>query len=208
MLVFLDRKLAFLAVPKTGTTAWEAALNGQADITLRRRLKHMTAQKFQRRMLPFLRDTYGVEPERLAVMRDPLDHMKSWFRYRRKAALRRPGNENDTGDLDFGQFCLDVISDDPPPHARIGSQHNFLTSGKGALLVDHLFAYDRQAELLDFLEHRFDMAIKVPRKNSSPDVDTRLSPEIEAHVRRARAADFDLFERLTAAGGYLHTPQG
>lgn len=203
MQVFLDRDLAFLAVPKTGTTAYEAALHPFADITLRRRLKHMTAQKFHRRMVPFLRDTYGTVPERLAVMRDPLEHMKSWYRYRRNADLRRP--DNDTGSVSFAQFCEDVIADDPPPHARIGSQFNFLTNGDGQLMVTHLFSYERQADLRAFLEQRFETALKIPRKNSSPEVDTALPPELARRVRDARADDFALYDRLMAAGGYLAT---
>lgn len=203
MLVFLDRKLAFLAVPKTGTTALELALRGRADIVLRRRLKHMPAQRFHRKMAPFLEDTYGVRPDRLAVMRDPLDQMRSWYRYRR--AERLEGSQKATSDISFDDFALATIERRPPAYAAIGSQFKFLTSARGDVLVTHLFAYPAQERLMAFLATRFGEEIEVERRNVSEPAETPLSAETEAKVRAARAQDFELYDRLVAAGGYLHT---
>ena len=43
MQIFFKQNLAMLAVPKTGTTALEAALRGKADILFKGRRKHMSA---------------------------------------------------------------------------------------------------------------------------------------------------------------------
>ena len=72
MQIFFKQNLAMLAVPKTGTTALEAALRGKADILFKGRRKHMSAAAFDKHCAPFLRNAYKLTPERIAVIRDPL----------------------------------------------------------------------------------------------------------------------------------------
>lgn len=206
MLIFSNETLAFLAVPKTGTTAIEMALKPHADIILTKRRKHTNAAKFRNKLLPFLQDAFNTSPEALAVMRDPIDQIRSWYRYR-----SRPENRDgplSTRGCSFDDFVGHVISDDPPPFAGIGSQFAFLTDGKGRLLVEHLFAWERPLALQDFLSDRFGTPLRFKRKNVSPDTPTPLSPATEAALRAARAPEFALHARLSAAGGYLLTPQG
>lgn len=206
MLIFSNQKLAFLAVPKTGTTAFEMALKPKADIILTKRRKHLTAAKFRNKINPFLQDAFNTRVEALAVMRDPVDQIRSWYRYR-----SRPDAQDgplSTKGCSFDEFVQHVIADDPPPFAGIGSQFNFLTDGKGNLLVEHLFAWERGLTLQDFLSERFDEPVKLKRKNVSPDTPSPISPDIEAALRKARAPEFALHERLMAAGGYLFTRQG
>jgi hypothetical protein len=52
MLVFSKAKLVFLAVPKTGSTALEAAFLPWADASFLNppRLKHMTVRRYRRQM--------------------------------------------------------------------------------------------------------------------------------------------------------------
>ena len=73
MLIFLRHNLAFLATPKTGTTAVEMALKPHADIIFTKRRKHLNAVRYQRKVAPFLHDTFGKRPRSVAVMRDPVD---------------------------------------------------------------------------------------------------------------------------------------
>lgn len=129
MLVFSDQNLAFLAVPKTGTTAFEMALRPRADIILSKRRKHLTATRFHNKVAPFLADTFDLTVETMAVMRDPIEQIRSWYRYR--SGPRQKGTKASTNGCSFDEFVLAVISDDPPPFAGIGSQFNFVTSGKG-----------------------------------------------------------------------------
>ncbi|EDQ05452.1 hypothetical protein DSM14862_02440 [Sulfitobacter indolifex] len=205
MLIFLSRELTFLATPKTGTTAVEMALKPAAEIVFSRNRKHLTALRYKKRVLPFLQDTFSASPEPLAVMRDPIEQIRSWYRYRSQPRL--DGKALSTKGLTFEQFALEVISDAPPPRAQIGSQFSFLTSGQGDLLVQHLFAYESQPAFRDFLADRLGREIKLKPKNVSPDVPAPLSSEVEARLRAARAKEFALYDRLMAAEGYLHTPQ-
>lgn len=199
MLVFLAPNLAFLAVPKTGTTAVEMALRGRADIAFRGRLKHMTAPRFHNRFRPFLEENYGARPEAMAVMRDPIEQIRSWYRYRSRLKAGRHAIRG----IGFETFVEAMLSDSPPPFAEIGSQHRFLCGGEAAPMVEHLFAYEAQPRLLDFLSERFGERITLRPRNVSAPVDTPLSAELETRLRAARAREFALHDRLVQAGGYL-----
>ncbi|AVO36550.1 hypothetical protein [Pukyongiella litopenaei] len=206
MLVFSAQKLAFIAVPKTGTTAIEMALRPRADIIFGKHRKHMTARRFHSRIAPFLADVFDLRPEVFAVMRDPEEQIRSWYRYRRRDGLTRDDHSTDA--ICFDRFVLDVIADDPPPHAGIGSQWNMLTGPRDAVLVTHLFAYESQPLLLEFLRDRFGEVIVPKRKNVSPPADAPLSPEIRDRLRASRAREFALYDRLRDAGGHLRTAVG
>lgn len=205
MLVFSRENLAFLAVPKTGTTAFEMALRPRADIIFGKHRKHITAQRYARKIAPWLEETFGVTPEPMAVMRDPVEQIRSWFRYR--SGPRQAGTPVSTKGCSFDDFVLAVISDTPPEFARIGSQHAFL-SGPEGLMVTHLFAYERQQVLRSFLAGRFGEEIEMKQKNVSPHADAPLSPVVEAQLRRARADEFALYDRVMEAEGHLRVAPG
>lgn len=202
MLVFSAQNLAFIAVPKTGTTAVEMALRPRADIIFGKARKHVTAQRFHRRIAPFLSDTFDLRPERMAVMREPEEQIRSWYRYR--TGERQMGTANSTFAMTFDEFVRDVISDHPPPHADIGSQWNMLTGG-GAVLVHHLFAYETQPVFRDFLDTRFGEPVEIGVRNVSPPAEAPLEPATRAALRRARAREFALYYRLCDAGGHLRS---
>ncbi|MDX2485577.1 MAG: sulfotransferase family 2 domain-containing protein [Pseudodonghicola sp.] len=201
MLVFSAESLVFLAVPKTGTTALEHALRSRADITFSKQRKHITAQRFHNQIAPFLKRAFALEPERMAVMRDPEDQIRSWYKYRSRERLQDKDAATDT--LSFDDFVRDVIRDDPPAHAQIGSQFRFLTSARKQLLVHHLFAYEDQPQILRFLETRFGEPVTLQRKNVSPPAEAPLDPDLRSRLRAARPEEFALYDRLRDAGGHL-----
>lgn len=201
MLVFFKENLVFLAVPKTGTTAYETALRGRADIIYRKRpsLKHTPARKFVRVIAPYLDSAHDLRPETMAVIREPVDQMRSWYRYRQKPAL--DGAPNSTKGMSFSDFIEEFLSDAPMPAAKLGTQHRFLTGKSDAVLVDHLFAYEKPTALLTFLENRFEMDLKIPVKNVSPsDVDTDLSEGLERRLRDRLTPDVLLHQKVLDAG--------
>ncbi len=205
MLVFSAQNLAFIAVPKTGTTAVELALRPHADIIFTKGRKHMPAQKFHKRIAPFLDASFGLRPDRMAVIREPEEQIRSWYRYR--TGDRQKGSAKSTFDLSFDEFVRDVISDDPPPHAGIGSQWNMVT-GRGQVLVHHLFSYEHQPVLRNFLDDRFGENIEVKSKNVSPPAEAPLDDSTRKALRKARAKEFALYDRICDAGGHLITPVG
>ena len=56
MLVFWEQRLAFLATPKTGSTAIAAALESLASVSIQRPplLKHTTVHRYRRFIGPYL----------------------------------------------------------------------------------------------------------------------------------------------------------
>jgi len=198
MLVCSGANLVFLAVPKTGTTAIEVALLPHADIVFGKHRKHMTARRYYKAIAPFLADTLNIRPQTMAVIRNPTDRLRSWYRYRARGDTDAP--DLSTAHLSFDEFIQDVIRDDPPPYAQIGNQHRFLCDNDGNLLGDHLFAYERQVTLRGFLCDRFETELVFKQKNVSPDIPAPISPAVEAALRAARASEFALHARALEAG--------
>lgn len=201
MLVFFKENLVLLANPKTGTTALSQALRPSADIAFDNTRKHVNAAFLHRRFAPFLESAFDLTPERMAVVRDPLDVMRSWYRYRQREEISQ--SRRSTRTLSFDTFIEAVLSDDPPPSARVGRQSKFLTLRSGDIPLHHLFAYDAQPRLLAFLSERFQHEIILERHNVSPDVATPLDETLERRFRADFAEDYAIYDRILSAGGHL-----
>ena len=196
MLVFWEQRLAFLATPKTGSTAIEAALDGLAAISIVRppEAKHTTAQRYRRFLGPYLRAATKAEFEVVALMREPLDWLASWYRFRQREDM--PDASRATHGLGFDAFVRDYMQHPRPPHADVGSQARFLTIPGQGVAVDRLFAYEEIDDFVAFLEDRLDCEIILPRLNVSPEADLDIAPETVAAYRSHAAADYALWESL------------
>lgn len=194
MLVFWDERLVFLAVPKTGTTALEGALAPRASMVLRDppQLKHSPVYRYRRFLAPFFEKAGGATMETLAVVRHPVDWLSSWYRYRHRDDLA--GHPNSTRGMSFDAFVEDYCKGKRPAHAQVGSQAKFLLDGEGKLGVTHLFRYEDQPRLLDFLGRRLGIGIDLPRLNVSPAMETPLSDRVEARLRRKCAEEFAVWD--------------
>lgn len=205
MLIFLRHKIAFLATPKTGTTAVEMALKPRAEVIFAKSRKHTTAARYANKVAPFLEDTFGVRPASVAVMREPVEQIRSWYKYRSQARL--DGSKVSTKNISFDQFVREVVSGTPPERAQIGRQFNFLTDGRDTVKADHIFSYAHQEDFLLFLSEHLQHPVELGAKNISPKVDAPLGEEALGMLRAARSEDFALYDRVMAAGGHLRTPQ-
>lgn len=194
MLVFWKENLVFLAVPKTGTTAIEGALAPRASMVLRDPpiLKHSPVYRYNRFLKPYFVQAGGQTPEIFAVVRNPVDWLSSWYRYRHRDDL--VGHENSSRDVSFDDFVSEYCKGKPAPYANVGSQAKFLLNGEGILGVEHLFRYEAQDKLITFLEARLEMTINLKRLNVSPDLPLTLSPKVEEKLRKKCSAEFDVWE--------------
>jgi hypothetical protein len=196
MLVFWEERLAFLATPKTGSTAIAAALESLAAVSIQRPplLKHTTVHRYRRFIGPYLeaasKDTFTV----VALMREPRDWLGSWYRYR-----QREGTEpsKSTKGMTFDAFVRAWCSEPRPDFADVGSQERFLRPRQG-VGVDRLFRYEEIGTFVDFLEDRLGCEIVLPRLNVSPHGATDLSPQTLALLRDAAAEDYAMYETLQA----------
>ncbi|WP_420863403.1 gamma-glutamyl kinase [Algirhabdus cladophorae] len=198
MMIFTGPKLAFLSQSKTGSSAYQAALGAKADIVITNptTLKHATIQRFDRFLKPMLAVGGVSDVETLGVIREPISWLGSWYRYRSRPFL--DGHANSTKDVSFDQFVTDYMAEDRPSYANVGSQYRFLFAPNGKHSVDHVFRYENQEGLIDFLETRLDLALDLPRVNVSPVMSLELDPKIESKLRRKLSDDFDLWDRLDA----------
>lgn len=199
MLVFWNKKLVFLSVPKTGTTAIEEALSPHADMVISHppELKHAPLYRYNRFFRPmFERACKTDDMETMAVMREPVSWLASWYRYRRRADLR--GLPKSTENVSFEDFVQEYMKGErKAPFANVGSQAKFLEPRKNGVKVDHLFRYEDQLKVMAFLENRLEMKIELPQRNSSPDMPLSLSPDTRAKLLRTCAEEFELYESLS-----------
>ena len=196
MLIFWKQKLIFLATPKAGSSAIEAALEPLADVAIKRpaSLKHMSAQDFQTHLVPFLTRQSGAPFTTLALMRQPIDWLQSWYRFRLRDDDDNP--EHPMAGCSFDQFARDYMSTPRKDHVAFPSQSEFLCDGAGAPVPDKIFRYDRIDSFVHYLEDQLDFAITLPRVNVPPAVDVALSAQTLAELTEAMAGDFTLYDSL------------
>ena len=196
MLLFWKAKLVLLAVPKTGTTALEAALLAHADTAILNppEKKHLTARRWRNQLAPFFENRGARQIETMAIIREPRDWLGSWYRYRARPEIS--GSASSTAGMDFAQFVTGWLSDPEPEYARVGRQSRFVANAEGKIIVDHLFRYEDLGQAVDFLQQRLGVTLDLGRRNISPKADLSLPPALEARLQREAAADFDLWAGL------------
>ncbi len=94
MLLAPGKGFVFLASTKSGSTSIETAFMTHSQMILRKppAIKHTTYAGFQRFLQPFLnskgfpRESYEV----VCVVREPIDWLSSWWRYRSREKLANP----------------------------------------------------------------------------------------------------------------------
>lgn len=197
MLVFWKQRLVFLSVPKTGTTAWETALAPHASIAVLDppELKHAPLYRYNRFFRPMFEKAAKTDTiETLAVMREPISWLGSWYRFRQRPFMQ--GKAQSTAGISFDDFVTAYMQGNPPAFANVGSQAKFLEPRPNGTAVDYLFRYEDPAGLLDFMQQRLEMEITLPRSNVSPEMDLPLSAAVERQLRRKCSDEFDLWNAI------------
>ncbi|MBL9048589.1 MAG: hypothetical protein JNK19_00570 [Tabrizicola sp.] len=194
MLVFWEQRLAFLATPKTGSTAIAAALESLAAVSIQRPplLKHTTVHRYRRFIGPFLEAASKDEFTLVALMREPKDWLGSWYRFRQREETEAG---NSTKGMSFDAFVQAWCQDPRPAFADVGSQGRFLRPRQG-VGVDRLFRYEEIDTFVHFLEDRLNCEIILPRLNVSPPGEIALSSETETLLRETAAEDYALYNTL------------
>ncbi|MEP2782115.1 MAG: gamma-glutamyl kinase [Pseudoruegeria sp.] len=194
MLIFHKQKLVLLSVPKTGTTSLQTALESKADIVVKDPpgLKHLSFRGYQRLFEPMLKKHCEGPFETVAVIREPIDWMASWYKYRSRPFLNN--SPNSTKSIDFDTFIRAYLSDDVPAYAKIGSQSNFAAAKDGSPGVTHRFRYESMDEICAFLRARLSLDFELPVLNKSPARELSLSSDVETLFRETNSKDFDLWE--------------
>lgn len=196
MMVFFKQRLAFLSVPKTGTTAYEAALRDHADLVISDPplLKHAPVYRYNRFIRPMFQKVCDTELEIVAVMREPISWLGSWWRYRQRSFME--GKDNATHGISFDDFVLAYMKGDRPSFAEVGSQLKFLETQKNGVGVKHLFRYEDQPRLISFLEEKLQTKIELDLRNVSPEIPVEVSDDVAFRFRRKFSEEFELYESI------------
>lgn len=196
MLVFFKERLAFLSVPKTGTTAYETALAPRADLALTNPplLKHAPVYRYNRFIRPMYFNVCDAEMELMAVMREPISWLGSWYRYRRRPFMK--DNPNNTFDITFDEFVLAYMKGKRPGFAEVGNQMKFLEPQPNGTRVKHLFAYENQPRLQRFLEERLEVKLDLARENVSPALEISLSGDVAQRFKRKFHEEYQLYDAI------------
>ena len=200
MLISTRHRLAYLALPKTGTSSLEAALAPLCDIRFvgSPRVKHMTLRTFERFMLPYL-SRIGVERvETVCVIREPLDWLGSWYRYNGRHAIRK--EPRSTRGVSFAAFVEGWLADPQPPYATLGRPSRFVAGRDGAPAVTHLYRYEDLPALVRFLGARFGTALELPALKTSRRAALELPPALRRRLEDERAEEFALYASLAPEG--------
>ena len=194
MLVFWKENLVLMSIPKTGSTALEGALAPRASLVLRDppELKHAPCYRYKRFLKPLFKQVGGQNPELMAIVRNPIDWLGSWYRYRTRDDLI--GHENSTRDISFDDFVLEYCKGSPAAFANVGSQNKFLRINDGEVGAEYLFQYEQWDKVISYLEERLTMTITLKQKNVSPAMKLQLSGTVETKLREKRAEEFEIWE--------------
>lgn len=196
MLVFYKERLAFLSVPKTGTTAYEVALAPRADMVISEppMLKHAPVYRYNRFIRPMFERVCDVELELMAVMREPVSWLGSWYRYRQRPFME--GKPNSTHGISFDDFVLACMKGSKPGFADVGSQFQFMKSQPNGTGITHFFRYEDQPRLQSFLQDRLGVVLNLTRENVSPAIELNLSEDVAQRFKRKFEEEFDLYASI------------
>jgi hypothetical protein len=194
MISFAER-FVLIAVPKCGTTSLEAALAPHLPTRLAGppAVKHATLRDFNRYLRPFLAEKGFEGFETVGTVREPIDWLMSWWRYRSRDAIR--GRPKYAGHVTFDEFARAYLSPDPPPYARMHERHPSELLVDGDRAADLLFRYENLDALVQWLSERLGVELDLPRRNVSAAPRAQVDPALEGDLRDALAADYALWDR-------------
>ncbi len=197
MLLSFDRRFLFVANTKTASTSIETVLRPHAQIN-----RAETPQRKHVGLSVALREYQGDfeaagrapgEVLKFGVMREPLDWIASWYRYRRGNAVESPLPPG----MSFAEFWERADWNIRSPKGDPYLQRRMFCR-KGAVLADIIIPFPRVAETFARICAGLGIAVgELPRENRSRLRQIEgLTPALEAEMRAFYAADYALWDRL------------
>lgn len=199
MLIGIDKRFVFVASTKTASTSVERALRPHADIVRAgsAQRKHIGLNEILG-AYEFLFSRPDCGPEhffKFSVMRDPLDWIRSWYRYRLGNKVESPLPEG----MSFAEFWS--LKDWNIQRAD-GSKHlqgELFKGPDGEILADVIIPYDRLEEMYQDICRALEVPDALPRANVSRITTADpLPPDLEEEVRAFYQDDYALFAQLDA----------
>lgn len=210
MRISFRHKYVMFDVPKSASTSINLALQHVSECTLDGNggVKHMTVADYEEYLEPFLRKRTDMDIstlERIAVVREPLDMLASYYKY-----LRRPGVENasnvdhsrNTCGVSFSAFLEDICQKEDERYV-VTRPSRFILDPSKKVGIDLLFSFERLDALAKYLTCKTGQEIEIPKRNVSAQLDTgSVESDLLNRVQDAFEDDLILYEAI------MHSPSG
>ena len=197
MLISVSKRFIFVANTKTASTSIENALLPHADIiasgTPERR--HMQLQQALSNY-PYLfnhPDHARQKFFKFGVMRDPIDWIYSWFRYRKGNAVQSPLPQNLTFEAFWRLQDWNIVRMNGRKHLQLQA----FQGRKGNILSDMIIPYHRITEIYPDVARLLDVDPKLPRHNvSNLPNDLDIPMHLQEEMRAFYEEDYALWANL------------
>jgi hypothetical protein len=204
MLIGIERKFVFVANTKTASTSIETALAPVSEIAFKGspQRKHVSLHAAIEAH-PEIFAQPGQWPRfffKFGVMRDPLDWIGSWFRYRKSNKVDSPLPP----EMSFAEFWERQDWNFRRADGRPNLQRDKFCGPQGKVLADVIIPYDRLSPMFGRICDALDVRRPLPRENVSKERSTGpIPPELLDDLRAFYAEDYALWQRLDTinAGG-------
>jgi hypothetical protein len=204
---------SFLCNPKCASTSIEQVLSEYSNINFwgHSQVKHIDVRKYNRFIVPLLNQALpNVSLTSFCMVRNPIDVLKSWYRYRMRESLSDPSHiwhNVYTGNISFNRFIEGILdTNSTPPYASIPSISEFMTEENGRIGLDLVFCVENMELLEEFLSLKLSKNITIPRLNKSIEAACDLDSDLEKELYIALRDDFRVFEFIKSKG-YLKTSE-
>lgn len=198
MLISFQKKFIFVANTKTASSSIEAALAPYSDIFLSQDPweKHQSIYDFSQHNLRLLQsDGHRFEDFFIfGVMRDPIEWIHSWFRYRKGNKVESPLSYN----LSFQDFWNKKDWNIQRQNGRKFLQSDLFLAPDGRVMTDMILPYHNLAHEFKQLCASFGIAPKLQKLNESfirPD-HAPLSKKMVSQMQLYYERDYRLLREL------------
>lgn len=197
-------------IPKSASTSINSALSRVAECVLDGNggMKHVGVEDFETYLEPLLARRSGMSTdtfERIAVVREPVDMLMSYFKYLQRPGTETPGHvdhDRNTVGMAFDRFCEAVVAEyqrRTPFRFRVSRPSTFIRSADGTVGIDALFAFGRLNDLAAHMSEKTGVQIEIPRRNVSAMGDLPTLPSVlMGDLRQVMADDFLLHDLVAA----------
>jgi Sulfotransferase family len=197
MQIGFGKKFIFVANTKTASTSIESALIRYADIvrTGDPRRKHTSLYEAIRSYPIVFRNQHHA-PEayfKFGVMRDPIDWIGSWYRYRSGNRVESPLPQ----DMSFADFWKQADWNIRYANGQKHLQRDMFCASDGTLLADVIIPYAQVSEVFHEICQILKIDCPLPRHNVSRRTNTGWIPDnLRDEMRDYYAEDYALYNRL------------
>lgn len=195
MLISERHKFVYLANPKTGTSSIEKAFAKYADYaaTGGPKTKHITYRMFSRKFRFF------TKLEIVVCVRDPIETLNSWYRYRQRKGMNKP--QNRVPDISFEEYLREWNKDTPPSFAKVNGGVGFVLDKDGKLPDITYFRYGHSPTLHSYLSEKVGEAVAEEQRNVSPDKGPAILPKREDLNLSKLNAMYEIFDSIPFRNG-------